>query len=68
MTTVLTVAQALGVLAVAAALYGLLPFWWALLASGVLVVALATAAEHIVRTQHSAPHDRRSGPNGEGAV
>lgn len=68
MTTVLTAAQGTGVAAVFAALFGLLPFWWALLAAGVLAVVLATVAEHIVRTQHSGAQDRRSGADGRGAI
>jgi len=68
MIHVLTALQVLGVLAVAVALFGVLPLWWAVLAVGVLALVAGTAAEHIVRRAHSAPSDRRSGPNAQGVA
>lgn len=62
MTNVLTGVQLLGGLAVAVALFGLLPLWWAVLAVGALAVVGGTAAEHIARRAHSAPSDRLPGP------
>jgi len=68
MIHVLTALQVLGVLAVAVGLAGLLPLWWAVFAIGVLALVAGTAAEHIVRKAHSAPSDRRSGPNAQGVA
>lgn len=66
MTHVLTLVQAAALLAVLAGVALLLPLGAALVVDGVLVLAAATAAEHIVRGRRSAPSDRRSGPNAQG--
>lgn len=60
MTVLITIGQAVGVLAVLVGAFLLLPFGAALVVDGVLVVALATAAEHIVRSRPAAPSDGRS--------
>lgn len=66
MTHLLTGVQALGVLAVAIGLGGLLPLWWAVFAIGVLALVFGTAAERALLKPHSGPQDRRSGANGSG--
>lgn len=68
MNLVLSVLQALGVLAVLAGVAILLPLGAALVVDGLLVVAVATAAEHIVSGRRSAPSDRRSGTTEDGAA
>lgn len=60
MTSVLSVLQALGVLAVLVGAALALPLWGALVVDGVLVAVAATAVEHIVRGRPSAPSDGRS--------
>lgn len=68
MNLVLSILQALGVLAVLAGVALLLPLGAALVVDGLLVVAAATAVEHIVSGRRSAPSDRRSGTTGEGVA
>ncbi|QJY51225.1 hypothetical protein [Pseudonocardia broussonetiae] len=65
MNLVLTVLQALAVVAVLAGGAILLPLGAALVVDGLIVLAVATAAEHIVSGRRSAPSVRRSGPNAE---
>jgi hypothetical protein len=60
MSVVLAVAQLLGVLAVLAGVYLLLPLGAALVVSGALVLVLATAAEVAVSRRPAAPSAPRS--------
>lgn len=66
MTHVLPVAQALGVLAVLVGVALALPLYGALVADGVLVVALATVVELILQRRPAAPSDGRSATNAPG--
>lgn len=68
MNLALTVLQALAVVAVLAGVAILLPLGAALVVDGLLVLAVATAAEHIVSGRRSAPSDRRSATNTEGVA
>lgn len=68
MTAVLSVVQALALLAVLAGMALVLPLWGALVADGVLVLVAATAVERIVLGASSGPSDRRSRPNRAGGV
>lgn len=68
MTHVLTAVQALGVLAVLVGVALALPLYGALVVDGVLVVLVATAAEHLAMRRPAAPSDRRCGENGQGVA
>jgi len=68
MSTALTVAQVLGVLAALVGVALLLPLGGALVVDGVAVLVLATAAEVVVLRGPSAPSARRSRPRKEGAA
>ncbi|MEU7817068.1 hypothetical protein [Pseudonocardia sp. NPDC049154] len=57
----LSVVQALAVLAVLIGVGLALPLWGSLIVDGVLVLALAVAVERIVERRPSAPSDRRDG-------
>lgn len=63
MNHVPTVAQVLGVFAVLLGVVLWLPLGAALVVDGVLVVAAATAAEHILARRPVAPSDGRDGPD-----
>lgn len=68
MTHVLTAVQAIAVLAVLVGVVLALPLYGALVVDGLLVLAVATAAEQIAMARPAAPSDGRDGSTGDGVA